>query len=166
MAAKFKHPEYLSEQQVCDQLEAIFKEDCFNSEVKREFLIGSAKPDFAIFHSNFIEIIEVKLAADISAVRQIAFYKRVLETSMLLQAIDTGIVSVKYPEVRLCIAAKIFDSEILDLMDVFGIVPYQYKITKNKTVEFVIEKFPEFTVNNDREFRSLVASKYLGVTNV
>lgn len=124
--------------------------------------IGSIRPDFLIFHETGIEIIEVKLTADVDSVRQLVFYKRYIEELLLNQYIDSvGAVNLN---INLVFFAKSYDSKLRDLLFTLRIADFRFEINESqKVVMFPNEEDPYFLdVKEDSNFTNLIINKYCG----
>lgn len=116
MAIKFKHPIYLSEEQISNLLEIylqkVYEEAGLPFKILREYQIHSARPDFIIITKNLIEIIEVKQTANWSALRQVCFYKKIIDQHVLSSCFREG---KGFPKTIASLYAINFDHEIIDV---------------------------------------------------
>jgi hypothetical protein len=167
--SSFKHPTYLSEQELCDQLEAgnlpVDQNELVGLELaQREYQIGRCRPDFVAFGKDFISIIEVKITANMDSVRQIVFYKRIIDEYNRLYFIRNNATVV---DVQLVLVARNFDSEILDICHELQIEMYKIEVSKDRKISEIralnYDYFP--TVSDDPDFLNTFLERF-GTRNV
>lgn len=122
---KFKHSKYISEKDLCNKIEPSLRKYypmlSMRSEkfkIYREFSIGPCRLDFLYVSPYRLIIFEVKLAADINSLKQLAFYK-----SYITSAVVHGIFNipdhenrddVQWPNIQKALIARVFDKEVVD----------------------------------------------------
>ncbi len=151
-SVKFKHPVYLSEKEICDEVESNF--DVFfnymgDSKLYREVSLGACRADFIEFTSGYINVIEVKITANIDAVRQVVFYKRVAEEHLRQNFSDLNL-SLK--QFCCAILARNIDQEIIDLCEDMQIALYRLKFDESKNLvgaDPINEFFPAITESQE-----------------
>jgi len=158
----FNHPVYLSEKEICDELEICFKGQDFNShEFFRELSVGHCRLDFVAFYEKNIEIIEVKITANFDSVRQVIFYKKIVEEYLRLSFCEHN---TTIHNVVISIFARYFDSEIIDLCHELGISLIKVSFDQNKKIRPLTfieqEYFP--AVIPDENFQNILLKKYRG----
>lgn len=116
MTKKFKHPIYLPEEEISNLLETYFQKVYETAglpfKILREYKIHSARPDFIIITKNLIEVIEVKQTANWSALRQVCFYKKIIDQHVMDSCFKEG---RGYPKTTSSLYAINFDHEIIDV---------------------------------------------------
>lgn len=116
MAKKFKHPIYLPEEEISNLLEELFHNIHQTAgqpyKIIREHRIGSVRPDFIIVTKNLVEVIEVKQTANWSALRQVCFYKKIVDQHVMDGCFRDG---RGYPKTIASLYAINFDHELIDV---------------------------------------------------
>lgn len=163
----FRHPVYLSEKEICDQIHEkydSFFNDLGDSIVYREVEIGACRADFVEFTKNYINVIETKITADLDTVRQVTKYKRIVEEHMRSNFTEHNLNF----NMNFCstIMARNIDRDIIDLCEEMNISLYRLKFDKKKQLvdaELINEFFPP--IYQSTSFLELL-KKHAGLSNV
>jgi hypothetical protein len=148
-STRFKHPVYLSEEEICNLLEKnYFKKFTNDRNYHRERKIGSIKPDFLFFPSlKSIIICEVKITATIDSVRQLLFYRNVVAANLS----EANFEQQTEPDIDLILIARNFDVGIAEMLDAFNIDTFRVIVNNDKTIELNINEkleLPKYKIDN------------------
>lgn len=166
MAKSFNHKVYLSEKEISDQIQENFDihfNEMGDSKLYREVYLGRAKADFLEFNPHFVNVIEVKIAADIDTVRQVVFYKRIIEEHLRLNFTERNL---KLNNICMSIFARSFDKDMIDLCEELQIALFKLSFDNNKKLlksEYLNEFFPR--IEESKELLDIMISE-MGIKNV
>lgn len=148
---KGKRDVWLSEEQIGDLVWTQFFDPIFSDQpakkIFREFPVGYGRVDFAAFHEYSVNLYELKITASLDSVVQLAKYKRDMTEHLRLHYWSGPVAPpmfFKFPEVRVCLIARYFDTKIPELCAEFDIGMIRVNVVDKDTVAFDEEYVPYF----------------------